>query len=90
MTAKGHTYEKPKITLEQALASRFELGGITYAVRSCPVSVLKHLVESKTAGTKCNELMELSALLEEDAGEVIRWYCLETLMRYKVSIPFVA
>lgn len=88
--SKGHTYEKPKITLEQALDARFVLGDITYAVRTCPVSVLKCLVESKTEGTKTKELLELPALLEEDAGEVVRWFVLETLLRHKCSIPFAA
>jgi hypothetical protein len=79
----------PKITLDQALDARFVVGEVTYAVRSCPVSVLKHLIATMTEGTKCKELMELSALLEED-GDVVRWYVLETMLRHKVSIPLVA
>jgi hypothetical protein len=89
-TSKRYTSHPPKITLEQALDARFVLGEVTYAVRTCPASVLKCLVESKTEGTKTKELQELPAMLEEDGSELIRWYVLETMLRHKVSIPFVA
>jgi hypothetical protein len=88
--SKRYTSHPPKITLEQALDARFVLGGITYAVRTCPVGVMHQLVASMTEGTKTKELQELPALLEEDESELIRWYCLETLLRHKCSIPFVA
>src|SRR4051812_34246899 len=90
MTTNGRTYTShpPKITLTQALASRFVLAGQTYTVRSCPVGVLKQLVESRTEGTKHKDLMELPALLDADSEDTTRWYVLETLMRHKCSIPF--
>jgi hypothetical protein len=88
--SKRYTSHPPKITLEQALDARFVLGDVTYAVRTCPVSVLKHLVESKIEGTKTKELLELPAMLEDDESEVVRWFVLETLMRHKFTIPFAA
>jgi hypothetical protein len=88
--SKRYTSHPPKITFEQALAARFEFGTTTYAVRSCPVSVLKQLVERMTEGTKTKELLELPALLEVDESEVTRWFVLETLMYHKIKIPFVA
>lgn len=88
--SKRFTSHPPKITFEQALDARFVLGECTYAVRSCPASVLKQLVVSITSGTRYGELLELPRLLEEDGGEVTRWFVLETMLRHKVSIPFAA